>query len=346
MSLDDTIESVRLRMPAEWWPHAATWLSWPHNLRTWPELLVEAEQAMSAVVAALAPHEHVHINVQNASHRDHVAGLIAAVAPPERITLHPIETDDAWIRDHGAVFVFSSDNERIALDFDYNAWGGKYPPWERDQAVACRMAEVLRASRRCPAMVLEGGSIDVNGAGCLLTTEQCLLNSNRNPDMSRQQIEQRLSEYLGAEEILWLDRGIAGDDTDGHIDEFARFVGETSIAIGVENDPSDINFGILQENRERLASLEIAGQAVSLVDLPMPQPIFAGDQRLPASYANFYIANEVVLLPVFSDPADAEAIAVLQQQFPTRRIVPIDARALIHGLGGIHCLTQQVPAAS
>ncbi len=340
----DTIDTVHGRMPAEWAPHEATWLSWPHNVETWPGLLGEAELAMSEVVAALAPHEHVHINVLDAAHRAHVQSLLAATTPPERFTLHEIPTDDAWIRDHGAIFVLDETGARTALDFEYNAWGGKYPPWDRDQQVAGRMAEILGAPSLQPGMVLEGGSIDVNGSGCLLTTEQCLLNDNRNPSLSKAQIEDRLVQHLGVEQIVWLRDGIAGDDTDGHIDDITRFVASATIVTAIERNVADVNYRVLAENRERLQSLEIAGQPVSVVELPMPAPLLAGGQRLPASYANFYIANAVVLLPVFSDPADAMAVDVLRACFPDRQIVPIDARALVHGLGGIHCLTQQIPA--
>jgi agmatine deiminase len=341
----DTIESECTRMPAEWAPHEATWLSWPHNAETWPGLLLaEAQAAMTEVVRVLAPHERVHINVLDNDHRAHVQKLLAAHTPAEQITFHEIATDDAWIRDHGAIFVFAETGSRLALDFDFNAWGGKYPPWDRDQKVAGRMAQALGVPSSRPDMVLEGGSIEVNGSGCLLTTEQCLLNRNRNPSLSRRQIEARLAEHFGVDQIVWLGNGISGDDTDGHIDDITRFVDETTIVTVVERDHTDINYEMLEENRLRLRSLKIAGQPISLTELPMPDPLFAGNQRLPASYANFYIANDVVILPVFADPADAVAVDALRACFPARTVVPVDARALVHGLGGIHCLTQQVPA--
>jgi agmatine deiminase len=331
-------------MPAEWARHEATWLSWPHNVGTWPGVLSAAEAAMVQVVAALAPHERVRINVLDADHRRHVRALLDPHVPAERVTFHEIPTNDAWIRDHGAIFVFADSGDRIALDFDYNAWGGKYPPWDRDQAVAGQMAQALGVSALRPEMVLEGGSVDVNGTGCLLTTEQCLLNANRNPSLSREQIEDRLAECLGATQIVWLGQGIDGDDTDGHIDDITRFVSETTVVTVVERNAADVNYAALEENRSRLQSVEIAGRPIELVDLPMPAPVLANGQRLPASYANFYIANEVVLVPVFSDPADETALGALRTCFRSRRVVPIEARALVHGLGGIHCLTQQVPA--
>lgn len=340
----DTNGIEHTRMPAEWACHDATWLSWPHNVATWPGLLSVAESAMVEIVAALAPHERVHINAQDRDHCAHIQRLVAAKAPPEQIVYYEIPTDDAWIRDHGAIVVFADSTTRSALDFQFNAWGGRYPPWDRDQRVAARMAQALGMPSVPIDMVLEGGSIDVNGSGCALTTEQCLLNRNRNPTMTRAEIEARLSRYFGVDQIVWLGNGIAGDDTDGHIDDIARFVDETTIVTVVEHNAHDSNFEILRQNFQRLQSVRIAGQGISLIELPMPAPRFSGKQRLPASYANFYIANNIVLVPVFDDPADDAAIDVLSACFPARSIVRVDARALIHGLGAIHCLTQQVPA--
>jgi agmatine deiminase len=345
MPVRDGDVDQRTFMPPEWAPHEATWLSWPHNKETWPAVLQHAEVAMTQVVAALAPHEHVHINVLGTAHREHVARLLRGRTPPGTVSWHTIPTNDAWIRDHGAIFAFSGSGERVALDFGYNAWGGKYPPWDDDQKVASAMARVLGVPVRDADFILEGGSLDVNGAGAVLTTEQCLLNTNRNPTLSRAQIEARLGDYLGVDEVLWLGDGILGDDTDGHIDDLTRFVNETTIVTVVEADSADPNFGALQENRRRLEGLRISGRTPDIVELPMPEALFAGSERLPASYANFYIANEVVLLPVFASPRDGEAAALLAACMPDRQVVQIDARALVHGLGGIHCLTQQVPAA-
>lgn len=331
-------------LPAEWAPHEATWLSWPHNRRTWPDGLEQAEAALVEAVAALAEGERVHINVCDAAHAAHVGRLLSSRAAPERLVLEPIPTNDAWCRDHGAIVVRGA-RGRVALDFRFNAWGGKYAPFDLDDAVARRMAEALGLECLSLDMVLEGGSIEVNGAGTLLTTEQCLLNPNRNPGLARSDIEAALARYLGARQVLWLGEGIAGDDTDGHVDDLTRFVAEDVVLTAVEPDPADVNYAPLKENRSRLEGLRLHdGRPVRVIELPMPQPRYRGEARLPASYANFYIGNRVVLLPVFDCPQDRAAIDILARCLPGRRVVPIDARALVVGLGAFHCLTQQIPA--
>lgn len=346
--MDDTAATqlADYRMPAEWAPHEATWLSWPHNVETWPHGLAAAETAMAEVVAALAEAEHVHINVLDADHEQHVARLLRAVASAA-VTFHRIPTNDAWVRDHGAIVSLARDGAtRIALDFDYNAWGGKYPPYDLDRGVAARMAAVLGIGVIKPGIVLEGGSIDVNGAGAVLTTEQCLLNSNRNPALTREAIEDVLRRTLGIRQIVWLGEGIEGDDTDGHVDDITRFVAPATVVTAVERNERDPNFAPLAANRRMLGMLEIEGfGGLEILELPMPEPLFSGGQRLPASYANFYVANGLVLMPAFACAADDHAADVLRGCFPGRRVVKIDARALVQGLGAIHCLTQQVPAA-
>ncbi len=335
------------RMPPEWAPHQATWFSWPHNPDTWPGHLEAAERALAGAVAALTEGETVRINVLNERHERHVAGLLAGRANLQRVQLHRIPTNDAWCRDHGAIFVTRAGTEAplLALDFGYNAWGGKYPPFDLDDAVPPRMAALLGAPHRTVDMILEGGSLDVNGAGTLLTTEQCLLNPNRNPGLSRAEIEQHLGENLGVGQILWLGEGIEGDDTDGHVDDLTRFVAEDTVVAVLEDDPADMNYRALRENRERLAGMRLPdGRPLSVVELPMPEPVFRGGERLPASYANFYIGNRVVLLPVFGGPRDEEAAATIAHCFPGRRVVGIDCRDIVVGLGTLHCLTQQVPA--
>jgi agmatine deiminase len=332
-------------MPPEWAPHAATWLSWPHNRATWPDGLEGAEAALAEGVAALAEGEDIRINVQDAGHAAHVHTLLAGRVPPERLALEPIPTDDAWVRDHGAIIVHGADGRRVALDFRFNAWGGKYPPFERDDAVAARMAQALGLECLSIDMVLEGGSIDVNGAGALLTTEQCLLHPNRNPRLGRADIEARLARYLGARAVIWLGEGIAGDDTDGHVDDIARFVAEDLVVTAVERALSDVNYQPLQRNLQRLRAARLPdGRPLRVMELPMPEPLYRGGERLPASYANFYIGNGVVLVPVFDCPSDRAAVEILAACFPGRRAVPIDSRALVVGLGAFHCLTQQVPA--
>jgi agmatine deiminase len=339
--------AARYRMPAEWAPHAATWLSWPHNHDTWPGLFAAVEPAFCAIVAALAVHETVRINVQDESHARHVQKLLRGLAPADAFVTHLIPTDDAWIRDHGAIFVHDDarNGGLVALDFAYNAWGGKYSPFNRDAQVAERMGKALDVPVEAFEMVLEGGSLDVDGAGSLLTTEQCLLNPNRNPALSRADIEQRLREYFGVTDIFWLGEGIEGDDTDGHIDDLSRFVTPGIVVTVIERDSTDPNYAPLAENRRRLDRLAASQDGrLEVVELPMPPPLYNDGERLPASYANFYVANEIVLMPAFDCPQDSEAMDILAACFAGRRIVPVDCRALVAGLGALHCLTQQVPA--
>ena len=333
------------RMPAEWAPHQATWISWPHNPETWPGVLAAAEAAMVRAVHALAGGETVRINVLDAAHEAHVRGLLGALADTPAVVFHRFPTNDAWCRDHGATFVRNAAGELAAVDCGFNAWGGKYPPWDLDDAIPAQMAAALGLQRFEGGMILEGGSIDVNGAGAVLTTEQCLLNENRNPALSRADIEARLGLLLGVSQVLWLGDGIVGDDTDGHIDDITRFVAEDTVVTVVEPERGDPNHAPLAENLARLQEMRLAdGRPLRIVELPMPAPVELDGARLPASYGNFYIGNEVVLLPAFDQPGDAAAARILAQCFPGRRIVPIRANELVVGLGAFHCLTQQVPA--
>lgn len=342
-AIGDSPAHLGYRMPAEWARHAATWLSWPHNAETWPDCFDMVEPTMVEVVRVLATGEAVHINVLDAAHEAHVHGLIEGLVPPASVRTYICPTDDAWIRDHGAIFV-TRGSELAALDFEYNAWGGKYPPFDRDRKVARYMADALGVGCFASPFVLEGGAIDVNGAGALLTTEQCLLNANRNPDLDPAGIEAMLRAYLGVAQIIWLGRGVEGDDTDGHVDDLARFVAEDTVVAVVEPDTADANYTVLRENREALSQAEIAGKPLRVVELPMPDPVYNGMQRLPASYANFYVANSAVLMPAFGCAQDTVAQATLAQCFPDRRVVAIDCRSLVAGLGALHCLTKQVPA--
>jgi len=335
----------RYRMPPEWAPHQGTWLSWPHNRETWPGCLADAEAALTQAAIALTDGETVHINVLDAAHRAAVATRFDGLVAPERVRFHLIPTNDAWCRDHGAIFAFDAAAELVALDFRFNAWGEKYRPFDADDAAARRMADALGVKTVRVDRVLEGGSIEVNGAGAVLTTEQCLLNPNRNPQMTRADIEAMLARYLDTPQVLWLGDGIVGDDTDGHIDDLTRFVDDATVVTVVERNEEDPNHRPLVENLERLRQLRLAdGRALSIIELPMPDPVHGIRGRLPASYANFYVGNDVVVLPVFAAPQDAHAIDVLANCFPTRRVVPIDSRALVVGLGTFHCLTQQIPA--
>ena len=336
------------RMPAEWQRHQATWFSWPHNPDTWPGGPAVAGRALAKAVNALSGHEPVRINVLDAEHAESVRRLLSA-AEPGRVTLHTVPTNDAWCRDHGAIFVTRSSafvEPLLALDFQYNAWGGKYPPFDLDNAVPGAMARLLGVPCRSVDMVLEGGSVDVNGAGALLTTEQCLLHPNRNPHLDREAIEARLCGWLGVETIIWLGEGIVGDDTDGHVDDITRFVAEDAVVTVVEPDPADPNHWPLADNLARLRAARLAdGRPLRVYTLPMPSPVLSAQgEPLPASYANFLIANDVVLMPAFGDPRDAEAQATLAQCFPGRQVLALDCRDIVPGLGTLHCLSQQVPA--
>jgi len=302
---------------------------------------------MVEFVRELAACEPVYINVLDADHERHVGKLLASAVAPERVRLYRFPTNDAWARDHGAIFVTrpTAKEPRLAVDFDYNAWGGKYPPFDLDREIGRQMADALGVPRYAkPNIVLEGGSIEVNGEGALLTTEQCLLNPNRNPTLTRADIERTLSDSFGVREILWLGDGIEGDDTDGHIDDLTRFVAPQTVVTVVEPNRADPNHEPLAANRRLLDGLTVGGRRLTVLELPMPEPQYLEDQRLPASYANFYVANGAVLVPTFGCPADEVACATLRDCFPGRRVVPIDCRVLIAGLGALHCLTQQVPA--
>ena len=343
---EKTPAELGYRMPAEWEPHAATWLSWPRREGiSFPDSFDQVLPALRAMVAALVESEPVCINVINGAHEAEARAVLDALPQQECITYYEIPTNEPWCRDHGPIFVTRDADPKLAIvDWDYNAWGNKYPPFDLDEVVPTRIAEILKVPVFYPRMILEGGSIEVNGAGALLTSESCLLNKNRNPGLSRDEIEQRLRGHLGIREILWLGDGIEGDDTDGHIDDLARFVSETTIVTVVEKKPDDANYKPLQENLERLRAMKVGGRKIDIIILPMPKKIVREDLRLPASYANFYIANTCVLVPMFNDPADKVALSILRDCFPNRRVVGIDCRELIWGLGTFHCLTQQQPA--
>ena len=335
-------------MPAEWAPHRATWLSWPHNLETWPDNLEKVRDIWIQMVTALSPHEQVCLLVNDARVKtDVLERLNCAKAAMANVTLLEIPTVDVWMRDYGPTFITRNAAERpLAFnDWIFNGWGGKYKSYEEDERVARAIARLLQVPVFEHKLVLEGGSIDVNGAGTCLTTEQCLLNRNRNPHLSRAQLEEFLKESLGARQILWLGEGIVGDDTDGHIDDIARFVDPRTIVCILESNPRDENYRVLQENYERLQSArDQDGSKLEILCLPVPTPLFYDGARLPASYANFYIANDVVLVPVFDDAKDQIALGLLQECFPTRKVVGLRCNEVVAGLGAIHCVTQQEPA--
>ena len=375
-SLDLALPPARqgFRWPAEWEHHAATWLAWPHKEASWPGRLDEIPPVFAEMIRLLAPGEVVRVNVvDDAMAADIRARLKRLDVPPERVRFFAVPHDDAWIRDHGPIFLTrqltrgqggrpnlaidaaidsgSAAATRAAIevaivDWGYNAWGGKYPPFAQDDAVPSGIAAELGLPVFAAPMILEGGSVDGNGRGTVLTTESCLLNPNRNPHLDRAEIERYLRDYLAAEKVLWLGAGISGDDTDGHVDDLARFTAARTVVTGVEADPADVNYQPLQDNLARLRSMtDQNGAPLEVVPLPMPSAVQYDGQRLPASYANFYIANEVILLPTFACSQDEPARAILQRLFPHRRVAGVDARALVWGLGAFHCLTQQQPCA-
>lgn len=335
-------------MPPEWHPHVGTWLTWPcPQGDSFKDRLETVLPTFRELAFQLAQTEKVFINVWNQATEDEARAFLRLdenQAP--QISFHHHPAYEPWCRDHGPVFVLDSQRqEKAIVDWEYNAWGGKYPPFDLDNIVPGKIATLRNLQRFTPGIVLEGGSIEVNGSGLLMTTESCLLNPNRNPSLSREQIEAHLRDYLGVDEFLWLGDGIAGDDTDGHIDDMTRFVNATTIVTAVESDPNEENYGPLQDNLKKLkAFCEQRSPQFRLVTLPMPSPIFEEGIRLPASYANFYIANGQVIVPTFNDANDKEALGILQDLFPNRRVVGIDSTKLIWGLGSFHCLTQQEPA--
>ncbi|HZI86392.1 MAG TPA: agmatine deiminase family protein [Pyrinomonadaceae bacterium] len=336
-------------MPAEWHSHAATWLSWPKDPETWPDRVPQAEQIFLRIMEALAPNETVNLLVNDTA-TEKLVRERSLFPGADNIRCHQIETVDSWIRDYGPNFLINSKGGLAYNDWIFNAWGNKYEELNKDDSIPARLEKILNVPRFEPSIVMEGGSIDVNGQGCVLTTEQCLLNPNRNPSLSRDEIEKHLKDYLGVQKVLWLGEGIIGDDTDGHIDDIARFVDSNVIICALEDDPEDANYELLHDNLKRLEKMTDAhDRAFEVVTLPMPGAVGGSStdtrnlDRLPASYANFYIANNVVLAPIFGHANDQRAIDTLQRVFPDRRVVGINCEPLVWGMGTIHCVSQQQP---
>ncbi len=348
-------------MPAEWEPHAATWLTWPRRDGiSFPDRFELIPKYWARMCKLLSPHEQVHINVFDDTQEEEIRKHLfrARLKIGERIFLHRFPAYEPWCRDHGPIFIVNPESEirnpkseirnlkspLAVVDWGYNAWGNKYPPYDLDDQVPQHVAQWLNVPLFSPGIVMEGGAFDVNGRGALLTTESCLLNKNRNPGLSKARIEKCLRDYLGVSHILWLGDGIEGDDTDGHIDDIARFVDPRTVVAVVEEDPLDANYQPLQENLKRLRSMKDQdGRPLRVVTLPMPGIVEYQGQRLPASYANFYIANRIVLLPTYGHANDRVARRRLQKLFQKRKVVAIDCRDLIWGLGAFHCVTQQMP---
>ena len=342
--LDATPRSLRFRMPAEWKRQEGIWLSWPKDEDTFPDL-IPVEQAYIQIIREISHYQNVHLLVSN----DDIAQYVWDILKMERIRtdhlkFHGIDYADVWFRDYGPSFVINHEKSSLAMvDWTFNAWGNKYPGLLTDDEIPSMMNKELDIPQFVPGIVMEGGSIDVNGCGTVVTTEQCLLNPNRNPDLDRTGIEWYMKEYLGCSHVIWLKEGIAGDDTDGHVDDIARFINDTTILCAHEEDPDDENYAPLMENHQILiTSTDQDGTPISVIPLPMPAEV-KDQNRLPASYANFLITNKVVLFPTFEDPNDGIVETILRSTFPEREVVGIDSRALVRGLGTIHCISQQHP---
>lgn len=339
--LEGMLEGVY--MPAEWEPHAATWLAWPHNQETWPTRLPFVQRTWIEIIKTLHLHEPIHLLVNDATTLSTLQERFQkADIDLKKVRFHQIPTNDCWLRDTGPTFVKTGPTSPTgqtgltAVCWQFNSWGEKWPPWDEDAKVATRMAETLKADPLRPGIVMEGGSFETNGTGTLLTTESCLLNKNRNPNLTREDIESLLKQLLGILKVIWLQgTPLEGDDTDGHIDNLARFVSPTTI-VTLEGDC----FEQLKQVTDQ------AGRSFKIIPLPVPEVKGSEGRHLPASYANFYIANGLTLLPVFGVATDELAIRTLKPLFPGRRIVPIECRDLVLGFGGVHCVTQQQPLPS
>lgn len=349
-TLSGTPLELGYTFPPEWHRHRGTWISWPRPEGiSFPDRYHESIEDVVGVIAAITRFEPVHLNVANANYRRIVREMLRVrKIPLRRVVFHEIATNECWTRDHGPAFVMRTRRGRTegaVVDWGYNAWGGKYPPFDADDDVPTRVAEALGLPVFEPGIVMEGGAVDFNGAGTVLTTTSCLLNTNRNPGLSKSGIERNLKEYYGQTHVVWLGDGIEGDDTDGHIDDLARFVDERTIVIGMEDDTRDPNHRVLRANRRLLdRARDQAGRPFEIVELPMPRPVAWQGTRLPATYMNFLFVNGGLLVPTFGQAArDRKALAVLQRLMPRRKVVGVDCRALIWGLGAIHCLTQQQP---
>lgn len=343
-----TPKELGYHFPAEFAKHTATWLSWPHKEASWPGKIESIFPVYAQFIKLVAEGEKVNINVLNeAMKQKAIRHLQEAGSDLTNIQffLHP--TNDAWCRDHGPAFLINpaAERKKIIVDWGYNAWGGKYPPFDLDDNIPTLIAGHYNIPVVYPGIVMEGGSVDFNGKGTVLTTSSCLMNQNRNPHLDQKQLEQYLLNYYGVDHILWLCDGIIGDDTDGHIDDITRFVNADTVVTVVETNKQDENYEPLQENLKTLKTLRLEnGRQMNIVELPMPSPVVFEDMRLPASYANFYIANNYVVVPTFRDKNDDRALQILQQCFPDRKVVGLDSWDIIWGLGSFHCLSQQEPA--
>ncbi|AWM14599.1 agmatine deiminase family protein [Flavobacterium sp. NRK F10] len=351
-----TPKELGFYFPAEFAPQRALWLSWPHKEESWPGKIETIYNPYCEFILQVADHQKVCINVANENMKTFALQQIQSCAYAQKVNnlnellsqitfyFHP--TNDAWCRDHGPAFLLNHNSkEKAIVDWGYNAWGGKYPPFDLDDVIPTLIGKELGLHVFHPGIVMEGGSVEFNGAGTLLTSKACLLNENRNPHLNQTQIEQYLTDYYGVDHILWVNDGIIGDDTDGHIDDITRFVNEDTVVTVIEENKADENHAILQENLDLLKGMRLKnGKQLNIVELPMPKPVIYEDQILPASYANFYISNQKVIVPTFRDDQnDVKALDILQDCFKTRKVIGIDSTDIIWGLGSFHCLSQQEP---
>ncbi len=333
--------------PAEFAPHEAVWLSWPHKEASWPGKIDAIYPHYCRFIKELTVSEKVRINVNDEQMRSSaIRHLENTEADLNKIEFFFHPTNDAWCRDHGPAFIInpSAKEKKAIIDWDYNAWGNKYPPYDLDDVIPTLIGKYFGLPVFNPGIVMEGGSVEFNGKGTLLTSTACLLNPNRNPHLTQQQIEKYLCNYYGVEQILWVEDGIVGDDTDGHIDDTVRFVNEDTVLTVIEENKNDDNYTLLQHNLSQLKKMRIlSGKQLNIAELPMPDKVIYEDQRLPASYANFYIANHAVIVPTFRCDKDDKALQIIQDCFADRKVVGIDSTDIIWGLGSFHCMSQQEP---
>lgn len=332
--------------PAEWHKHTATWLSWPHKEASWPGKIHTIYKPYAEFIKTLTEGEKVCINICDAAMEQFARTILNENGVnTNAVEFYQHPTNDAWCRDHGPAFlIHRTEQKKAIVDWNYNAWGNKYPPYDLDDIIPTRIAEKLGLPVFHPGIVMEGGSVDFNNAGTLITSTACLLNPNRNPHLSQKQIEDYLHNYYGVEQILWVDEGIVGDDTDGHIDDTVRFVNTDTVITVIEENKNDENYHLLQHNLKQLQQMRLLnGKQLNIVELPMPEPVIYEGQRLPASYANFYIANKSVIVPTYRCSKDEKALQIIASLFPNRKVVGIDSTDVIWGLGSWHCLSQQEP---
>lgn len=347
MKTEDISELEDFSFPAEWEPHEAMWLSWPHKEESWPGTIHKIYSFYCQFIKEVSKSEIVRINVKD----EEMKSFAIAELSKENVDLSKIEfylhpTNDAWCRDHGPAFLINKKlKKKVIIDWNFNAWGGKYPPFDLDDNIPTLIAKELNLSVYYPNIIMEGGSVEFNGNGTILTSKSCLLNKNRNPNLTQEEIEKNLCLYYGQKQVLWIDDGIVGDDTDGHIDDTVRFVDKNTVLAVVEENKEDENYPILQKNLQQLKKLRLLdGSPLNIIELPMPSPVIYENQRLPASYANFYIANHAVIVPVFRCKNDEKALKIIQECFKDRKVIGIDSTEIIWGLGSFHCLSQQEPA--